>query len=182
MTSWHWYQLHVTSICKISKVPPEFTTTIRDPKVASCCTAWVWTPGELWSTLPRWQWWLQHRALRRCCGQGKKNGQQLGLGNNRNTEAPAPGLVLAGRIQYRPHSYNHTLTMGLVWAGSELRTLAPWPPHCISTMRSMVQWPQYRLVSLSTKHANIRPQHHCMGSIRYPLYMFAWVKRIDNNR
>ena len=111
----------------------------------------------------RWQCWLQPRALRRGCGQGKKNGQQLGLGNNRNTEAPAPGLVLAGRIQYRPHSYNHTLTMGLVWAGSELRTLAPWPPLCMSTMSFLVQWPQYRLLSLSTKHANIQyiqPQYH----------------------
>ena len=130
-----------------------------------CLSLDAWGVVEPWSTLPRWQWWLQHRALRRCCGQGKKNGQQLGLGNNRNTEAPAPGLVLAGRIQYRPHSYNHTLTMGLVWAGSELRTLAPWPPHCISTMRSMVQWPQYRLIVNKTCKYSASASHHCMGLI-----------------
>ena len=121
--------------------------------------------GAILSTLPRWQCLLQHRALRCCCGQGKKNGQQLGLGNNRNTEAPAPGLVLAGRIQYRPHSYNHTLTMGLVWAGSELRTLAPWPAttlHINHELHGPVASIHtiHRLVSMVTKHANIRPQHH----------------------
>ena len=121
----------------------------------------------------RWQCWLQPRALRRGCGQGKKNGQQLGLGNNRNTEAPAPGLVLAGRIQYRPHSYNHTLTMGLVWAGSELRTLAPWPPattlhinHEFLSPVASIQTPV--IVNKTCKYSvySAPISHHCMGLIR----------------
>ena len=97
----------------------------------------------------------------------KRMGNSSGWVTTGTLKLPPQGWCWLGgySTQYRPHSYNHTLTMGLVWAGSELRTLAPWPPHCISTMRSMVQWPQYRLIVNKTCKYSASASHHCMGLI-----------------